>query len=278
MEENFLTYRNKRWLKISVVAAMILVATYFDYARKTAPNGGTVAGLTYGTIGLVAILLLMFQGVRKRWYRSTLGTVQGWLSFHVYIGTLTLLIIPLHAGFEFHLDLHTLAFVLLAIVIVSGIIGAFLYRALPSQVRQSGAELIDGQEIDSEMTRIMKQMRSLCEDKSDIFVIKCEEKIGQVLPKKHLGWRLLFSPGHASAAGSASMPGWQGDIEQIPKAEQEDFQRVSALALQMERLKSRFIPQMRVKNLLEAWLYIHLPLSMAMMVAIVIHLVLVFFY
>jgi hypothetical protein len=36
--------------------------------------------------------------------------------------------------------------------------------------------------------------------------------------------------------------------------------------------------QMRLKNALEAWLYVHLPVSIAMVVAVVVHVVAAFYY
>ncbi|MBI4641606.1 MAG: hypothetical protein HY731_12980, partial [Candidatus Tectomicrobia bacterium] len=88
MRGNFLVYRHYFWLKITLVSIFTLMVSYIIYSRETAPYGGTVVGLTYGAIGLLVILLHMFFWVRKRWHHWAYGTLQGWLSFHIYTGVL----------------------------------------------------------------------------------------------------------------------------------------------------------------------------------------------
>ena len=64
------------------------------------PYGGTWLGYTLGSIGALLVLWLMWFGVRKRRYSSNAGTVQGWLSAHVYLGTSLLVIATLHTGWK----------------------------------------------------------------------------------------------------------------------------------------------------------------------------------
>jgi len=62
----------------------------------------------------------MLPGIRKRRYRQPSGQDLG----HVYIGTSLLVIVTLHTAFEFGWNVHTAAYALMEIVIVSGMIGA----------------------------------------------------------------------------------------------------------------------------------------------------------
>jgi hypothetical protein len=95
MQQQFLSYRQYLWAKISLVIAVLLVGSYIVYSQQTTPNGRTVAGFLYGVFGLLAMLLLMYYGVRKRTYRKNQWSLQGWLSFHCYVVVLTLLIVPI---------------------------------------------------------------------------------------------------------------------------------------------------------------------------------------
>ncbi len=74
MAETFLTYRQHMWLKAAVVAALVCIAGYLLSAAKTPAYGGTILGLGYGILGFLAILVLLFYGMRKRSYWSTPGT------------------------------------------------------------------------------------------------------------------------------------------------------------------------------------------------------------
>ncbi len=94
MHRSFLTYRNGRYLKLGLAAAVLSIAVYsISYIRApmVPPGGGTILGLIYGLVATAAIVLLMAYNVRKRSYRSRFGMLQGWLSAHFYMGLLTLL-------------------------------------------------------------------------------------------------------------------------------------------------------------------------------------------
>jgi uncharacterized membrane protein len=64
----------------------------------------------------------------------------------------------------------------------------------------------------------------------------------------------------------------------IPEEEQEAFKRLGVLATQKWELERSLVSQMRLQNLLEAWLYVHLPVSVALMVAVLLHIIIVFYY
>ena len=115
------------------------------------------------------ILWLTFLGVRKRSYNSTLGSVQGWTSAHVYLGTALLVISTLHSGFQVGWNLHTLAYVLMIVVIASGFFGLFSYLNHPvliSKNREGGGRA----ELFAELFELDKQSRSLAQ--------KCAPEVG----------------------------------------------------------------------------------------------------
>jgi hypothetical protein len=145
------------------VTALAIIAYWFDDPQEPA-NGGTVLGYTLGTIATLLIVWLTWFGIRKRRYKSTLGTVQGWLSAHVYLGTALLVIVLLHAGFQFGVNVHTLAFVLLILVTGSGMYGVFVYMKYPERVstNRGGAsrpELLDQlEDIDRRSQRVAEDL------------------------------------------------------------------------------------------------------------------------
>ena len=99
-----------RWLRaIDALSPFDSIAAYIWHRPPLAPNGGTSLGLALGTVAALLIVWLMLFGLRKRDYRSRLGTLRGWLSAHVYLGASLIVIGTLHTGFEFGWNVHTLA-------------------------------------------------------------------------------------------------------------------------------------------------------------------------
>lgn len=279
MAENFLTYHNRLWLKITRVSASLLVLSYLIYRSQMPPSGGTLMGVSYGILSFGLILRLMYYGVRKRTYDSAAGSVQAWLSSHVYLGVLSLVLVPLHSGFHFAADIHTLAFVLLVIVVISGMYGAYLYLTLPEQFGQFGAEVLGtgADSVDAERNRIVQHLRSLSAGKSAALVSICEEEIQHGQPGKYAGWRLLVQPQIASSA-AATLQEFQSYLAHVPMTEREELQQLASLATRKRELEHRVLAQMRLKNLLEAWLYIHLPVSVMLLLTVLIHIFTVVYY
>jgi hypothetical protein len=280
MYENFLAYRRYFWGKLTLATTLVLVVSYVLYSQRVSPNGATLVGLLYGMLSFLAILLLMYYGMRKRSYTAKHWPLRAWLSFHVYIGTMTLILVPLHAGFKFGFDIHTLAYVLLAIVVVSGIVGAALYLLLPRRFEAFGEELTYplGHSTDDELRKIIRQMRALAADKSQEFADACQAEIDYGIPKRHIGWGLLWRRSATAAAVATQIEAFRGYLQHIPEAEHEAFHSVARLATQKRDLEHRMVAQMRLQNLLEAWLYFHLPVSIVMLVVVIIHILVVFYY
>ncbi|MGQ0793526.1 MAG: hypothetical protein ACT4NX_05490 [Deltaproteobacteria bacterium] len=276
--ENILNYNGSFWFKITFLSFIVLIVSYIVYAQNEPnPSGATPMGLLYGILGLAAILLLMYYGIRKRKYVGNVGTLKGWLSFHIYIGVLTLLIVPMHAGFKFDLNVHTLAFALMAVVVISGIFGGYFYVNFPIRFTKQGGELLYDK-FDDEINKLIGQMRALAKGKSALFAQKAEEAISYGLPKGRSGWGLVFGSYKSGISESEYMNRLQKDLTSIPEAEREDYQRLAVAYLQKAELQKRFVSQMRIKNLLEAWLHIHLPVSFAMLIALTAHIVSMLYY
>src|SRR5687767_5436918 len=96
IHRNLLLYRGARYLWWSLGLLTLSAVLYGTQGDLQPPNGGTWQGYVLGTIGALLIVWLTVLGVRKRSYRSTMGTVQGWTSAHVYLGTALLVIATLH--------------------------------------------------------------------------------------------------------------------------------------------------------------------------------------
>jgi hypothetical protein len=276
VDDSFLTYGGRRWLRFGAVSAGLLVLSYLYYRRQMLPHGGTPMGLAYGVLGTVVILLLMVLGVRKRRYGSGLGTVQGWTSAHVYLGLLTMLLIPMHAGFKFRLDIHTTAFVLMTIVVLSGVVGVLLYRTVPSRLTQL-EQTIQADKVDKELSRLVLEMRALVKDKSDQFARVCQAEINRLTGRRHRGWGLLWGQGRGDRLAAKGRELAEA-VTRIPQAEHKEFQILSRLIMQTVQLEETLRAQMRLRNALQAWLYVHVPVSIALLAAVLIHVIAVFYY
>ena len=272
---SLLAYANCRYLKI---AAAVSAAAILAYALERAPSGrygGTWLGYTLGTIGALLVGWLAWFGVRKRQYRSTAGMLQGWLSAHVYLGATLIVIATLHAAFQVGWNVHTLAYVLMLAVIVSGFYGVWAYVRYPAQITDALGE--DTQEsLLLKIADIDRQARTLAlslPDAANKLVMAAAQgtRIGG-------SWRLQLAGRDRACPTTAAVAGLAAVGKTLTGAAARVNQQLFALMARKEELVARARRAVGLKARLDLWLYIHVPLSVALLGALAAHIVSVFFY
>jgi hypothetical protein len=262
------------WRRIFIVLLIGTSASYFYYARREFPHGGSTYGLAYGIAGTALILLLAFFGIRKRWYRSRFGTLEQWLQSHIYLGVLVFVILLFHAGGRFNDKIAVTAFVLAAIVVASGIAGAILYAIVPRMLTEVESELTV-EEIADQLNQLARSMARIASGQSAPFQRIYDELMRQTAPGWLAGWRLILSRLRRKSQQDAD---WARLIGIVPREEQEELRQMLVVSRQRRELLLRLIYQQRYKNILEFWLYIHIPFTLALLAFAALHIAAVFYY
>lgn len=125
---------HRPWMIATVALAIIATAAYILYAVETpgGPRGGSALGLTFGIVGYGMMLYAGLLGARKRVPTWRLGRAQTWMRGHLWLGLLSLLLILYHAGFAFRGPLTLVLMLLFFLVIGSGILGAIIQHYVPT--------------------------------------------------------------------------------------------------------------------------------------------------
>ncbi|MFM8585966.1 MAG: hypothetical protein ACKOBU_05920 [Gammaproteobacteria bacterium] len=291
MHESLLNYANRRYLRVSLWLCGLSVALYVWHDPLSPPNGGTWLGYTLGGIGAALILWLTALGVRKRAYSSAMGTLRGWTSAHVYLGLSLLLISTLHSGFQFGWNLHTLCYVLMVIVIVSGVVGVVAYQRYPQlmSANRAGSKpdrlLEEIQDLDQRALRIARDMPRRF---ADLLRANREGTVLGGSARNILSGRdssVLMVPSTEGAvsspnSGQSAALAWLGD-ELARSTDGELSRRIGdLLSLLAERrnLLRRLCRDAQIRGWLDIWLYIHVPVTLALLGTLVAHVVSVFLY
>jgi len=291
VHESFLAFRRRRYLWIALIITTASIVAYLMHDPQEPPNGGTTLGYILGTLGALMIVGLTWLGIRKRRYASTMGSVKGWLSAHVYLGLSLPVIVLLHAGFQLGMNIHTLAFVLMMLVVLSGLYGVFIYAKYPERIsdNRSGAsqpELFDQlEDIDARSGRVAAGL-------PDTFVALVQSGASRTQLGGTLWSRLratdnstitLPNQGHAGAvsnAGQEAALDWLAD-EQSRASDADIATRIgelSALLRNKRKLLLQIREDLRLQAGMELWLYFHIPVTAGLLVALVAHIVTVFLY
>lgn len=101
-------------------------------------------GLPWGVAGYALIILNLGYLLRRGFIRwEWMGSLRAWMSFHVLTGIVGSLLVLLHSAFLARSPMGTIASVSLWIVVLTGVVGRFIYAHVPRSVKGQELELAE---------------------------------------------------------------------------------------------------------------------------------------
>ena len=224
-----------------------------------------VVGHGLGIVGTAFVLLTLLYVMRKKIKRlSRVGTMKGWLEFHIFCGIFGPILVTLHTTLKFN-GIVSVAYWSMVLVVLSGFVGRYLFVRIPKTLR--------GKELDrTDLEQRAAELR--------------DELLETALPPPLLSRiEVLERDTLALASGRVSAgKRWQGRwrvrrqaarVRREIRASGMDPELLhSALDLIKERglLLRRIAHLNRRKELFALWHVFHKPLVYLMLLILVIHI------
>lgn len=250
----------------TVFVAMTIA--YIVYALNTpgGPRGGTAIGLAFGVAGYAVMLFEGLLGARKKVPIWRVGRAQTWMRGHLWLGILTLPLIFFHAGFAFRGPLTAVLMALLVVVVASGVLGAILQHYLPRSITAR----VPMETIYEEIPHVRAQLRDEAEQLVTTLAVEAEhdDKV-----RFHEAYAHSIRP-FLDAPETAASPVFESLRRTTPMAFHptlEDLENICEEERQLNR-------QRRLYHWLHAWLLVHVPLSVALLLLGGIHAVMALRY
>jgi len=280
MVKNSLQSRNwvdsTSWFSAFIIASIVCVAAYIVNLIFSEVNAGNVWGLTYGTLATILMVGAALYGLRRRTMKIStklgLGRTQTWVQYHIYGGTIFLLLVFMHSGFSLPSGpLNWLLWILSVWVTVSGIFGVFLQKWIP-KILASGLSV---EIVYERIPELIEEMRS----NAEAVIKKCAEPLKDFYTRNiepalaSPQTRLIF---YIDITG-----GIQTQLKQFEYLERvlsnEDKQKLQSLE-SIYKTKLELDAHYTLQKALRVWLYSHVPLSLILLVAVALHLYAVYYY
>lgn len=286
MHTSFLSHARGLYFWLALAFAIGCAIVYALHDPRPEPNGGSWLGYTLGTIGALMILWLLYLGRRKRNFANGWGMVRGWVSAHVYFGTVLLVVATLHTGFQFGLNIHTLAYALMCAVIFSGFYGVWAYTTYPQARNElKNSETLD--DIFSELEEVddsLKQMIShVGSDVRGVVTSAIDRTVvgGGLLDQLigRDGSKVVIDGAICDNKDQATLINWL--VKRLAGVSGEESSYLSSVVRECgarQKLLRTIRMDIRMHGLQEIWLYLHIPLSFGLLAALVAHIVSVFIY
>ncbi len=275
---SFLSYERFFHLKVSLVLTLTAVLVYGVYDPIGGRNGGTALGYSLGAVSTLLIFWLLWLGVRKRDYGTTSASLKGWLSAHVYLGLSLLVLVPLHSGLQFGWNLHTLAYGLLVVVVVSGLFGTVIYATLPGVMTANR----QGRPFDDLLIRIAEidsDLRNVAGDLAD----GPARTVARSIDDTRIGGSIRHSlqsedPTCPTSRALSELPEFLLEIENDARGGREPINQALELLARKKRLLATARRDVWHRTIMNIWLLVHVPIAFAMLAAVAVHVFVVFYY
>lgn len=273
--DGFLGYRNFRWAWRAGAFCVLAVAGYLLMDAEPRPNGGSAYGYAAGTVAALLVLWLTLLGLRKRAITPGNWSLKAWVSAHVYLGLAVLVVATLHSGFQFGWNIHTLAWALMVLVVLSGLFGITVYAILPRHLSRNRGETTQKQMLET-LKALDRQINEAAQPLSEAQA----RVVRMSLDGSPVGgglWRRL-SGGNGGCGNRRALSRLKGLRRQASDVELQMLDRMEELLQRKAAALSQVRRHLQIRAWLSVWLAVHVPATIALIAAITAHVLSVFIY
>jgi len=297
------------WVLASFIVLALSVVWFFFASLGQAdwPSGSSLPGFTFGVLGGLICLFEFLIWPRKKLRSWRIGKVTTWMRAHIWLGLLAVPLLVLHTGFRWGGPFSTTLMVLFLVVIASGIWGLVLQQFLPDKLlKEVPAETIFSQ-IDyvselmaSEASSLVRSVCNITSDPEDSakHSNNFNMVVGAVRNTGAIQGRVMLTASLQDAVpdskplfnffnehiygflknGQLARSPLQNPVRALsmfnslrmklpPRAHE-----VVAVLEDLCNQRRQIIAQARIQFWLHSWLWVHLPLSVALIVLMFVHI------
>ena len=235
-------------------------------------DSGNPWGLTYGWAAAFFLIGAALYGIRRRMLNYDIGRSHTWVQFHVYGGVLFLLLVFMHSGFRLPSGTLTWWVWLLSIwITLSGIAGVALQKWIPKMLSSGLAIEVVYERIPELVNQISESAERLLESCTEPVQVFYEKNLAAALmtPQPRLIYYLDITGGIQSRIRQ-----FQYLRRFLSSEEKDTLDRLES----MYKTKLELDAHYTLQKALRWWLYMHVPVSLILLVLVALHLYAVTYY
>jgi hypothetical protein len=275
---------HRHWMQGTLVALALATAVYIPYALRSpnGPGGGSPIGIVFGVAAYALMLFAGLLGLRKKVPVWRLGRAQTWMRGHLWLGSLSLALVLFHSGFHARGPLTQALMLLTVLVVAGGLAGAALQHFLPRLMTQR----VPLETIYQEIPQIRLRLRAEAEQ---LVASICGPSAAALVPAEasnRESFRVLYNDRIQPFLESADAA--DGDLA-TPERSERTFHAMrklipAPLHPSLDQLKDiceeqrQLSRQVTLYRWLHAWLLVHVPLSVALLILVAVHAVMALRY
>lgn len=287
---------HKKWA-VSTVALSLLACIIYLIASAHASVGtfgGSPTGLGFGIAAILIMIMASLLGARKKVPAWRIGRATTWMKSHIWLSILLVPLVLFHSGLRFGGHFTSLIWILFIIVTVSGLLGILIQQILPRMM----TDAVPLETIYDQIGFITEQLRYECDQlvsgvcgalgveinpPEGIKAVKIKE--GPAIPGSEIIKNFYLNTLRTSLAPKgrlnplfASTQKIQLVFSQLRLALPPPLHPVLERLAEITEERRQFEKQKKLHWILHGWLLIHVPVSAALMLLVMVHAVMALLY
>jgi hypothetical protein len=259
------------WASFIAIIFITLIYLFAMSENNGIPAASGFFGHGLGIVGFVLMLMTeTLYSWRKRSPSARWGRMSSWLRFHIFSGLVGPYMVLLHSSWKFN-GLAGIVMLLTVVIVLSGIIGRYIYTAVP---RTADGVVIEASELDRQIAAVegrLQEWRASQPEMTHTFsqVIRDDSStsggstltvFGRAL--SDVGYRFIFW--RAKRKFQSRYRTQTAELEQLFKRKRILKRQVSSLIM--------------TRRLLSFWHAVHIPIGVALFATAFIHMIGTLYY
>jgi hypothetical protein len=257
------------WLSFIAIITITLLYLFVVITFGAIPGAGDLFGHGIGIIGFILMLLTEFlYTIRKRSRSARWGRMSSWLQFHIFTGLVGPYMVLLHSSWKFN-GLAGLILLLTVIMVLSGILGRYIYTSVP---RDADGIAIEASQLEQEIMVVDRELQSWLSSRPELYR-KLFDRLSVL--SVHSGNRIVF--GRAFEEWNARLKWWRESSRLDPEGRKQAKQ-LNELLHRERVLRRQLNSIIYTRRILGLWHAIHIPIGLVLFFFAFIHIIAAIYY
>jgi hypothetical protein len=212
----------------------------FFHERHVQLKPGGSWGHGYGIIGTLMMITGVFGYMARKRFKSLsrLGRLKHWLEFHIFLCTLGPILVLFHTAMKFG-GIVSISFWSMVAVVISGVIGRFIYLQIPRTIEGRAMSLSEIQSDKTKLRESLLVLGNIDENELSILLTSTKSQSRKLIKEKGLS--------------------------------RKQRKKVSTLLKNEFKINRRIERLHTMQKLFKYWHVAHLPFALVMLVIMVVH-------
>jgi hypothetical protein len=252
------------WYALGAIVLVTLVYVAVTAQLGAVPAAGDLFGHGLGILGFLLMLMTeTLYSLRKRSRSARWGRMSAWLRFHIFTGLVGPSMVLLHTSWKFN-GLAGAVATMTAIIVVSGVVGRYIYTAVP---RTADGVEVEAAELERQIAAAGAELQRWLAGRPE-GTQRLVQRL-EALPDASGGGPLLVL-GRAFSEWGYRLA-WWGERRRMDAREKAHARELDRLLRRQRTLQRQVASLALARRMLAIWHTVHIPIGMVLFTIAFVH-------